>query len=491
MKRLDWRLIGILGLGVGLRCMLITTRSIQYDDAFSFFLARQDLNSIIQGTAADTMPPLYYFMLHFWMQVSERIGWLRLLSVALDMGAVWLLYLLVKQVFNPSAGLWAAFFAAISPLQIYHAQDLRMYALLAFTQMGYLFFFYRWWSNRQADWRDWQGGLMVVVCGAAAMYTHNLAVFMLVVPNLFLLLKRQWRALRSLIIAQAAIGLLAAPWLLMLPGQVEKIQRAFWTPQPGVVEILQAIIVMTTNLPLDGAWLVVGAVISLQVLLLLGIELARNRSFREPFLLLAFFIPPAALFLVSYLMRPVFVPRGFITSTLIYLGIAGAVVGMTQKKALKGLITGGLVLAAVIALPYQLTYTRFPRSHFEQAVQVLDRSDAPGEKIIHDNKLSFFPAHYYAPELNQSFVADEPGSPNDTYAPASQIAIGLIPESDLESAVGSGESVTFVVFQTTIDEYQSMGLADHPSLTWLQNRFAEMRVERVGDLCIYHFSGLK
>lgn len=491
MKRLNWRLIGILGLGVGLRCIFLSTRSIQYDDAFSFFLARQNLTAIVQGTGADTMPPLYYFLLHFWMKISESIGWLRLLSLALDMGAVYLLFLLVKKIFNPSAGLWAAFFAAVSPLQIYHAQDLRMYALLAFTQMGYLYFFYRWWAARGGDFRDWKDWLAMALFGVAAMYTHNLAVFMLVVPDLFLLINRQWRGLRNLVIIQVGIGVMASPWLLMIPGQVEKIQRAFWTPQPGIVEILQAVIVMTTNLPLEGIWLVVGAVISLQVLLLLGIEVARVRTMREPFLLLAFLIPPAALFLASYLMRPVFVPRGFITSTLIYLGIAGAVIGMTQKKALKWLITGGLVTAALIGLPYQLTYTQFPRSPFEQAVQILARSVPPGKKIIHDNKLSFFPAHYYAPDMNQSFIADEPGTPNDTYAPASQTAIGLIPEKNLHTAVGSATAITFIVFQTTIIEYQSMGLADHPSLTWFHNRFANMQLEQIGDLCIYHFSGSK
>lgn len=491
MKRLDWRLIGILGLGVGLRCIFISTRSIQYDDAFSFFLARQDLTAIIHGTAADTMPPLYYFLLHFWMRISESIGWLRLLSVALDMGAVWLLFLLVKQVFNPSAGLWAAFFASISPLQIYHAQDLRMYALLAFMQMGYLFFFYKWWVQSQADLRAWKNGLALVLFGAAAMYTHNLAIFMLAVPDVFLLLKRQWRALRNLILLQVVIGLLAAPWLMMIPGQVEKIQRAFWTPLPGAVEIIQAVIVMTTNLPLEGAWLVVGAVISLQVMLLVVIEVVRHRPLRDLYLILAFFIPPTALFITSYLMRPVFVPRGFITSTLIYLGIAGAVVGLTPKIVLKGLISGGLVVAAVIGLPYQLTFTQFPRSPFEQAVHFLENAVPQGEKIIHDNKLSFFPAHYFSPGLNQSFIADEAGSPNDTYALASQTAIGLIPEKDLQTAVGNAETITFVVFQTTIDEYRALGLADHPSLIILQNRYQNIQLERVGDLNIYRFNGLK
>lgn len=487
MKNINWRLSGILGLGLILRCINLSTRSIQYDDAFSFFLARRDLTSIIQGTAADTMPPLYYFLLHFWMQVSQNIGWLRLLSIGLDLAAVLMLYLLVKRVFNHSSGLCAAFLGAISPLQIYHSQDIRMYALLAFTQMGYLLFFYLWWTKNKSNLKHWEGWLPVLIFGMAAMYTHNLAVFVLCVPDIFLILKREWRAVKNLIMVQLGIALMTIPWLLMIPGQVEKIQRAFWTPLPGLVEIFQAVIVMTANLPLEGIWLVVCAIVSLQILVLMMFEVARNKRLSHTYLLLSFFFPPVALFIVSYIMRPVFVPRGFITSAFIYLGIAGGIVGMTQTKAVKWLIAGGFVAAAVMALPYQMAFEQFPRSPFAQAMGAISQNLEPGELIIHENKLSFFPSYYYAPELDQVFIADEPGSPNDTYAPASQKAIGLIPENSLKDAVREKASIYFVVFQKTISEYLEMGELEHPSLTWLRHQFVNEKLAQFGDVNIYHF----
>lgn len=54
-------LAGIVILAAILRCIFINTRNIQYDDAFSYFLARASIENIIQGTAADTMPPLFTF----------------------------------------------------------------------------------------------------------------------------------------------------------------------------------------------------------------------------------------------------------------------------------------------------------------------------------------------------------------------------------------------------------------------------------------------
>src|SRR5512137_3063937 len=123
-------LLGIILLAVILRSIAINSRNIQYDDAFSYFLARVSLGNIVQGTAADTMPPLYYFLLHFWQMVSHEAWFLRLPGVFFSLVSVWLLYLLVQQLFGRPAAIWAALIAAISPFQYYHAQDVRNYSLL-------------------------------------------------------------------------------------------------------------------------------------------------------------------------------------------------------------------------------------------------------------------------------------------------------------------------------------------------------------------------
>ena len=65
MKKEIKFLAGIIILGVLLRCLELNSRSIQYDDAFSILLSGRNLNEIISGTAADTMPPLFYFILQY------------------------------------------------------------------------------------------------------------------------------------------------------------------------------------------------------------------------------------------------------------------------------------------------------------------------------------------------------------------------------------------------------------------------------------------
>lgn len=485
-----FRLPLLLVLAGCVRVVRIQSRGIQYDDAFSIFLSSRQLSEIVRGTAADTMPPLYYFILHFWLQISQDIWVIRLLSVIFSILAVYLTYLLVKEMLHPTAGMWAAFLMAISPFQYYHAQDVRNYALLLCAQLGYLLFFARIYqrerggkSIRRMDW------LGLILCGTAAMYTHNVAVFTLVIPNFFLITNWRWRLFGRLVLAQACIAVLALPWLALVPGQMAKVQRAWWQNPPGIIEILQIPIVWTAGLPLEGIWLIVGVVIGLEILALILFEVLRNGRNIPGVAFLGTVILglPTLLFVTSYIYKPIFVPRGFILASAGYFGLAGWVISQTWVRGPGKLLLGGFLLAAVIGLPAQINFQGFPRSPFEQAAGELAEIVQPGDRVVHDNKLSYFPFHYYQPRLEQVFIADEPGSGNDTYARASQVAMKLFPEESIDSAVGASERVFFVVFSRTIQEYHDLGEPDHPTLIWLRGNYDQVDRRSYNDLEVIQF----
>jgi mannosyltransferase len=481
-----------LGLGAVLRLIASDSRSLQYDDTFSIFISSRSLPEILSGTAADTMPPLYFFLLHGWMGVSLQVWFLRLLTVFLSLAVIAIHYALVAHLFGRRAAGWAAFLTAISSLQIYHAQDVRMYALLLVWQAGYLYFFARIYfvraggTARRAQRRDWLG---LVLCGTLAMYSHNLAIFALGIPSFYLLLKWDWKAILRLAAAQITIGILALPWLILIPGQIAKVQKAWTLPQPGIVEVLQAVILFTASLPLPYILLAIVAVLSLQIFVMLAIETWRLRR-AEPellYLLCALLLPPVMLFLASYLMRPIFIPRGFLISSLAYLGLAGVVIARTWARGVGRLILGAFVLAAALSLPTFYTYDDFPRSPYRTAMQVMRETLPDRAVIIHENKLSYFPAHFYAPELNQVFVADAPDSPNNTFELASQQAMQIFPQPDLVAAVGAYQEVYFVFFSQTVEEYRAVGYSEHPDLAWLGQHFQLVEQLAFNDLEIYHF----
>jgi 4-amino-4-deoxy-L-arabinose transferase-like glycosyltransferase len=475
-------------LGLALRAVGLGSRPIWYDDAFSVLLSRQSLGAIVRGTAADTMPPLYYFLLHAWMTVATSIAGWRLLNVLLSLGVIYLVFAIARLLFDEHVALLAALFAAVSPIQIYQAQELRMYTLLTLGLSAYIWGIVE--ATRAAPGRDRWYWAAVVVGGIVAAYSHNLAAFTLFAPDVYFLVRREWSTLRRLLLAQVVVAVVWAPWLLMLPGQIAKIQAAFWTPRPGLLEVVQGILILHGYLPLQPpslqGFLLVFSILAPALTIL---TLVRLRASRDVGLLAAVaVVPPAALFAISYIMRPVFVARAFLPSGLAYL-ILAALAAVRNRSALVRLTISGCVLAsAAVSLPAQMRFRSFPRSPFPQAAAYLRSQVEPGSVVVHDNKLSAFPLILYAPELDQSFLPDEPGSPNDTLAAATEDAMGLFPVDDIESVVGGARTVFFVVFQRAIDEYRAAGLADHPQLAWLRAHFRDEAVTTFEDLSVYAFS---
>jgi uncharacterized membrane protein len=487
--RKAWPLGAVLALALLLRLVWIDRRGIIYDDAFSILLSGRSLGEIISGTAADTMPPLYYFLLHIWQQISREVWFLRLLSVTLNLIGVTILYHLVRGLFNRRAGLLAGFFAAVSPLLIYHAQDLRMYALLSLAQLAYAYCFFRlFWQADGRPARSWWVGF--VFAGVVAMYTHNLAVFGLVVPDALLLARRRWRDLGRLLLGQAVIGLLALPWVVLIPGQVAKIQGAVWISRPGFLEAIQALLYQTIHLPLDPIPLAIGAILAVQILVSAIWFATLDHSHNNAWLFLAGFalIPPVLLFTASYMIHPVFLPRGFILSTFAYLGLVGAAAASQWKKGLGVFLAGSVFVSAIVSLPSLYRFDQFPRSPFAQAAAWLVENSQPDEIVIHDNKLSHFPMHVFEPDLPQVFLKNDTGPFIDTLALPSQQAMHLFPVEGIEQAVNGHDRFYFVVFQQAIDEYEALDpQTGHPVLAWLDSRYTLVRKVSFSDLWVLEY----
>ncbi len=476
-------LLAILLLGFGVRMIALGTRPLWYDDTFSVFLAEKDLPTIASGTAADTMPPLYYALLHYWMRlVGETPFALRMLSVAISMLVVVLVYAVAARALNADAANWAALLAALASFQIYHAQELRMYGALALALMLYLYAVMRLSNGIGAI-------ALAALSTALALYSHNLAFLTLLAADIYLIFRRAWNTLAKLIVAQFVGGLLFVPWLLYIPGQLAKIQHAFWTQPPGIADVLQMLVVFTTYLPLPNLLFAGALFISIAVCVIAGLELARLFRHGAPpalgLLLVFALVPPALMFGVSYLMRPVFVPRGVIASELAYYILLAALVARAPRAGR----TGIALVAGVIALTtlpfFYSAWGEWRRAPFAEADQFLRAQVQPGDLILHDNKLSYFPMRYYDRALPQQFVADPPGTANDTFAPGSQEAMGIFPV-ELNAAIQGHTRVWFVIFQTAIDEAAAAG---HPqgNVAQLDAAMHPVNSASFGDLRIIRY----
>ena len=132
--------IVILLLGAFLRFHQIEIQSFWNDEGNSARLSERSISLIIEGTASDVHPPLYYLLLNIWRKfVGETEFGLRSFSAYLGIATIALTYALGRRLSGYSLAavpLWGAFLVSVSPALIYYSQEARMYELLAFLTVA-------------------------------------------------------------------------------------------------------------------------------------------------------------------------------------------------------------------------------------------------------------------------------------------------------------------------------------------------------------------
>ncbi|MFN8472832.1 MAG: glycosyltransferase family 39 protein [Anaerolineae bacterium] len=161
-------LLTLLALLVGfaLRVYLLDGQDLWGDEAFTLSVIRLPFAQVL-STSIDTHPPFYYALLHPWGQLGLNVFSLRFLSVVLSMPMLPLAYLAGAWLFDRRAGVLAAWLMALAPLQVYYAQELRMYSAAAMLALASTVLLIALIRGRGARW--WVAYAVVTLAG---MYTH-------------------------------------------------------------------------------------------------------------------------------------------------------------------------------------------------------------------------------------------------------------------------------------------------------------------------------
>ncbi|HEV7215111.1 MAG TPA: glycosyltransferase family 39 protein [Chloroflexota bacterium] len=251
----------------GMRCWLLGTPSLWYDEGVSWSLARLPVASLLTRLATtDFNPPFYGALLHFWLfPAGEKEYALRYLSVLSGTLAAPLCWVLARRLFaSAMAAAAAAFLAATSVFLIDFSQETRGYSLAA--ALGVLSAYalvrlldaapgaalHRWW---------WA----YLLATTAALYTHY-AVLLLMPGHVVLVLLRRRRRLA---VGTAWLGgaALYLPWLPALDRQLATMRAApdFWAGHIALTlapeRVLAAVAIAPGALPNQTGLLFAGGVI--------------------------------------------------------------------------------------------------------------------------------------------------------------------------------------------------------------------------------------
>lgn len=212
ITKYDIALLGIVLIGIFLRLYHLGTQSFWLDEAISVSISKLSLAQIVQ---ADRHPPLYYWLLHYWMMVfgtSESA--VRLLSALFGVLAIPMCYVVGRQLFDKEVGLVAALILAFSTFNVQYSQEARMYSLMVLLAFLSMYFFIR--LARQSTLALSAG---YVLSTTLLVYTHVYGLFVVIAQDIYLvtllfLSKNRTYRLRHFAFLQASVAALFAPWML-------------------------------------------------------------------------------------------------------------------------------------------------------------------------------------------------------------------------------------------------------------------------------------
>jgi MFS family permease len=215
-----WARVGLIIFILVVASLIIRTRSVgqQYwmDEAITVGISSHHLSAIPGIMRQDGSPPLFYLLLHFWMQmVGSGMAATHWLSEIFSVLTIPIGYWGGLKIANKRAGLMTATLMASSAFLDYYSQETRMYALMTlFGLLGTIGFV------RGFVFRERRYVILFSLSQAAMLYTHNWALFFGAgaVVSLIVLYRISGDEIRQNLIRDAVYafvgaGILFLPWL--------------------------------------------------------------------------------------------------------------------------------------------------------------------------------------------------------------------------------------------------------------------------------------
>jgi len=317
-------MVAVVFLSFVLRAYRLNYQELRGDEAATWAYSIRSYAEMLQFYTTHAHPPLYYPLMHNWFSLAGTSEYaLRFLPLVNGTVLVAILMALCARWFGWRAAVAAGLLTAISPYQIYFAQDARSYSLA--TWLGAASTLALWQALARGRWREWAlyGALTLVLA-----YTHYY-FFLIVAFQALFVLWNAWQRRRipwRYIVTGLVAGLAYLPWLIYVWRFLTWYRGNFDSPDL-IAAILRPLLAFGGGQYLIAplTWLNAGATL---LLLAWGVIVARRSNRRALHLtLLYLFIPLLTVFLVSR-FKAIFNERYLVLASPSFLLLIG--VGIEQ-----------------------------------------------------------------------------------------------------------------------------------------------------------------
>lgn len=391
-------LLSIFFLALILRIYNLDGESYWLDEFYSVQLSRLTPLEILNELALnqENTPPVYYVLLHYWTALfGESEFATRLLSAVLGSFSVFLIYLFGKELINKNTGFLASILLAVSPFQVYYSQEARTYTLLVAITLINNYFFFRLLSSYNIKLVS--GYLL---SGALLIYAHYFWVFYIAAQNIFIFTKLavnprgEWPGARRWIILQLILLVIFLPGLNLLL-TAHALSEGFWIEKPNIKAVVG------TLLEFSGSYLLLVLFFLLSLYKLLTVLGTNGKSAlrqifsrsdsdtRDPvfsnidrtyLLIVLLFAPIIIPFLVSVIMKPIYVSRYMIGASPALIILVSA--GIDNLKSNKVKIIVVVLIAGLSLFQVYRDYKSVDKHQWREAAEYMDENAARGDLIV-------------------------------------------------------------------------------------------------------------
>lgn len=230
------------------------------DEGLSIGISSHPFTDIPGLLQQDGSPPLYYLLLHVWIQLFG-VGEARthVLSLLFVLAAIPVCFVAARALFGVRAGWVGALLAALNPYLTYYGQETRMYALASLLGLIATATFALGFAQRRRGWLP-----LFAISSALLLYAHNWGFFLML--GTLAALALLWRTepdrralVRDALLSYGAIAVLYAAWV---PTFVEQARTtgAPWATRPRVQDMILSLSALLGNPPSAMAFAIVAGV---------------------------------------------------------------------------------------------------------------------------------------------------------------------------------------------------------------------------------------
>lgn len=278
LSRASLIVIGV-AVGVGVVARFANDTPLWLDEALSVNIARLPVGEIVEALRHDGHPPLYYYLLHYWMALfGESDFATRALSGVISVATIPLAWLAGRRFGGRNVAWLTVLVFAVNAFAIRYADETRMYSLLMLEVFaGYLLVAN---SLEKPTWPR-LGGISVV--SGALLLTHYWAMYLVAAVGIMLVVRAvRVRQRDDRVATWKTLGALAAGGVLFLWWVPTLLYQSAHTGTPWADPERPATVLIITLQSFAGGARSETQVLALVMVLLVAAALfARTRSNRR------------------------------------------------------------------------------------------------------------------------------------------------------------------------------------------------------------------